>query len=153
MEQDQLRILASYPSAYERMQYDCWVNVGIGHDSGKRQYIVAMQEEIQETATTSFSSVYIDVCLVKHLADSRLPDPQRALFQMRDVITCFPWLNHNTQNYRLSKGFTVASVYPQGKGTAALFTFPQLIHLAVIDELASLGALIDIDRLVVERAT
>jgi hypothetical protein len=64
--------------------------------------------------------------------------PQK-LYTAKDVENCFPWISAGTTNYRVKMGAIPLKHPSPGTGIPNMFTLPELIHSAVVDELASLG--------------
>lgn len=61
------------------------------------------------------------------------------LYTAKDVERCFPWITAGTTNYRVKNDHIPLTHPSTGTGIPNLFTIPELVHCAVIDELASLG--------------
>lgn len=61
------------------------------------------------------------------------------LYTVKDVERCFPWISAGTTNYRVKSGAIPLTHPSTGTGIPNMFTVPELVHCAVIDELASLG--------------
>jgi len=61
------------------------------------------------------------------------------LFTAKDCEKAFPWITAGTTNYRVKiRALPIEHPSP-GTGIPNLFTLPELVHAAVLDELASLG--------------
>jgi hypothetical protein len=71
---------------------------------------------------------------------------ERRLFKMQDVLTAFPWLSQQTVCYRIKRGFINLKHRAKGKGSNNEFSLAELVHVAVVDEIASLGAFTDLSR-------
>lgn len=61
------------------------------------------------------------------------------LYTAKDVERCYPWITAWTTNHRVKKGALRIEHPSPGSGIPNLFTLPELIHCAVVDELSSLG--------------
>jgi hypothetical protein len=61
------------------------------------------------------------------------------LYTAKDVERCYPWISAGTTNYRVKSGAIPLAHPSSGTGIPNMFTLPELVHCAVIDELASLG--------------
>ncbi|MBI4964693.1 MAG: hypothetical protein HY913_15545 [Desulfomonile tiedjei] len=61
------------------------------------------------------------------------------LYTAKDVERCYPWISAGTTNYRVKSGAIPLTHPSTGTGIPNMFTLPELVHCAVIDELASLG--------------
>jgi hypothetical protein len=70
----------------------------------------------------------------------------RHTFTAKDVIDAFPWIKPSVLHHRVKRGFIPLREKPAGQGIPILFTFPELVHCGVIDELASLGVFSDVKR-------
>jgi len=63
----------------------------------------------------------------------------RKLFTAKDVERCFPWITAGTTNYRVKQDIIKLEHPSTGTGIPNVFTLRELVHCAVIDELATLG--------------
>lgn len=63
------------------------------------------------------------------------------LYTTRDVRRCYPWIDDRTLAHRIASGHLKLTNPSPGSGIPHLFTFPELVHCAVLDELSCLGAL------------
>lgn len=61
------------------------------------------------------------------------------LYTAKDVERCYPWISAGTTNYRVKSGAIPLTHPSPGTGIPNMFTLAELVHCAVIDELASLG--------------
>lgn len=61
-------------------------------------------------------------------------------YQLRDVLRCYPWLAPSTVSRRIYSGVFPVEHVPT-RGCPQLFSFGELIHCAVIDDLAAFGLL------------
>ncbi len=73
------------------------------------------------------------------------PDENRT-FGLTDVLTAYPWISQQILNHRIQQKFVTLKHPARGKGTRHSFSLAELVHVAVVDEIASMGALTDLSR-------
>jgi hypothetical protein len=61
------------------------------------------------------------------------------LFTSRDIERCYPWISAWTVNHRVKSGSLSITHKSAGTGIPNMFTLPELVHAAILDDLASLG--------------
>ncbi len=61
------------------------------------------------------------------------------LYTAKNVSECFPWISAWTVNHRVGTGALPIDHPSTGTGIPNMFRFPEVVHAAVVDELASLG--------------
>jgi hypothetical protein len=70
----------------------------------------------------------------------------RKLFKTEDVLKAYPWISAATLHHRVKKNSLPIRHRSRTRGVANEFTEPELVHCGVVDILASMGLLIDKER-------
>jgi hypothetical protein len=140
---------------YERTGYRVIVKITVEHPMKKneplRRYcmnFVGAKNGIYPAVINEFSSVCaafgcIDVYKFYERATLSLPK-RKALYTAKDVNTCFPWLKATTINNRIKSGYMNPTHSSSTTGIPNVFTLPELVHCAVLDDLSAMGALNDL---------
>lgn len=108
-----------------------------------------LNPEKEQFNADDYSKAFVLVRRAYEQARNRLgltESDEQGVFVMRDVLTAYPWLSQQIVHHRIKREFIKLRHSPRGKGTNNVFTLPELVHVAVVDELASLGALTDMRR-------
>lgn len=61
------------------------------------------------------------------------------LYTAKDIEKCYPWISAGVTNHRVTIGAIPLAHKSPGTGIPNMFTLPELVHAAVVDELATLG--------------
>jgi hypothetical protein len=61
------------------------------------------------------------------------------LYTAKDISKCYPWISPGTINHRVQQQFLKLENPSPGTGIPNMFTEEEVVHCAVLDELATLG--------------
>jgi hypothetical protein len=77
--------------------------------------------------------------LLRHVSSMAFWNMSEKLYTAKDVERCYPWITAGITNHRVTIGAIPLTHKSTGTGIPNMFTLYELVHCAVIDELATLG--------------
>lgn len=120
--------------------------VGVAYRQGLHYWLLPEKEKFNSDA---FSMGFVLVRRAYQRAVDALGRSaieNRDTFELGDVLKAFPWISNQLINNRIQRGHLRIRERSAGRGLPHIFSLPELVHAAILDEVAAFGALIDLRR-------